>query len=106
MVGININNKLNFDIHAGINGQKTYRNLNALRKITNSMELPRNCILMNAFLYCTMNSLLLLCYLDVFLFHGRSLNNKINGIFKQCHRIIHNDEISNFKELLNKSNCF
>ena len=49
LVGISINNKLKFDIHAGINGQKPYRNLNALRKITNCMELPRNCILINAF---------------------------------------------------------
>ena len=55
LVGVNINNKLKFDMHAGINAQKTYRNSNALQKITNCMELPRNCILMNAFLYSTMN---------------------------------------------------
>ena len=55
LVGININNKLKFDIHVGIIGQKTYRNLNALRKITNCMELPKNCILMNAFFYNTIN---------------------------------------------------
>ena len=34
LVGININNKLKLDIHVGTIGQKTYRNLNALRKIT------------------------------------------------------------------------
>ena len=55
LVGININNKLKFDIHVGIVGQKTYRNLNALRKIGNCMELPKNCILMNAFFYNAIN---------------------------------------------------
>ena len=55
LVGININNKLKLDIHVGIIGQKTYRNLNALRKIANCMELPKNCILMNPFFYNAIN---------------------------------------------------
>ena len=70
LVGININNKLKFDIHVGIIGQKTYRNLNALRKIANCMELPKNCILMNAFFYNIINyygsaTLMFYCFMAV-----------------------------------------
>ena len=49
MLGININNKLKFHVYVGIIGQKANRKLNALTKITNYMELPKNLILMNAF---------------------------------------------------------
>ena len=55
LVGININKRVKSDIHVGIIGQKTYRNLNALRKITNCMEVPKNYLLMNAFFYNTIN---------------------------------------------------
>ena len=71
---INYNNKLKFHAHVGIIGQKANRKLNALAKITNYMELPKNRILINAFFtiqfnYCT----------AIWMFHSRSLNNKING---------------------------
>ena len=66
------------------------------------MDLPKNRVLMNAVFYNKIQ--LLLCYLDVPLFHNCSLNNKINGRFKRCHMIIHNHEISNFEEMLNKNN--
>ena len=49
LLGININNKLKFHVYVGIIAQKANRKLNALAKITNYMELPRNRILMNAF---------------------------------------------------------
>ena len=48
---INFNKKLKFDIYVGIIGQKGNRKLNALRKITNCMKLPKYRILMNAFFY-------------------------------------------------------
>ena len=34
----------------------------------------------------------------------RCLNNKINRLRKRCLRMIYNDKISNFEELLNKDN--
>ena len=37
------------------------------------------------------------------MFHGRSLNNKINRLHERCLRIIYNDKHSNFdEELINK----
>ena len=63
------------------------------------MELPKRHILMNAFFksqfkYCPI----------IWMFHSRCLNNKINRLHERCLRMIYNDKISNFEELLNKDN--
>ena len=47
LLGINIENKLKFDIHVESIYQKVYRKLNALGRITNYTELPKRRILMN-----------------------------------------------------------
>lgn len=36
------------------------------------------------------------------MFHSRCLNNKIDRLHECCLRIIYNDKLSNFEELLNK----
>ena len=38
------------------------------------------------------------------MFHSRALNNKINRLHERCLRIIYNDKLSNFEELLVKDN--
>ena len=38
------------------------------------------------------------------MFHSRTLNNKINRLHEYCLRIIYNDKLSNFEELLYKDN--
>ena len=63
------------------------------------MELPKRCILRNVFFksqcnYCP----------TIWMFHNRSLNNKINRLHERCLRIIYKDKHSNFEELLNKDN--
>ena len=77
LLGININNKLKFHVYVGIIGQKANRKLNALAKITTYMELPRNRILMNAFLkYNLIIALVFVCFIACF------FDNKINGLSK------------------------
>ena len=56
------------------------------------MKLPKGRILINAifkaqFNYCP----------DIWMFHSRSLNNKINRLHERCLRIIYNDEHSNLR---------
>ena len=98
LLGININNKLKCHVHAPIIGQKANRKLNVLAKITNYVGLPKNRILMNTFFTIEIN------YCPaIWMFHSRSLNNKINDFFKCCQRNLHNHELSNFGELLNKT---
>ena len=38
------------------------------------------------------------------MFHSSTLNNKINRLHKRCLRIIYNDKLSDFEELLHKDN--
>ena len=63
------------------------------------MERPKKRILMNAFLKAQFNY-----WPIIWMFHSRSLNNKINRFHERCFRMIYNDKISNFEELLNKVN--
>ena len=99
-LGIILDNKLKFDKHVEIICQKASRKLNALARVTYYMELPKRRILMNAFFlklsftFCP----------AVWMFHSRSLNNKINRLHERCLRIIYNDKHSNFEELLVKDN--
>ena len=70
LLGINIDNKLKFDIRVESIYQKANRKLNALGRITNYMELPKRRILMNAFFKSQFNYCL-----TIWMFHNRSLNN-------------------------------
>ena len=63
------------------------------------MELPKRRIFMNAFFKAQFNY----CPI-IWMFHSRCLNNKINRLHERCLRMIYNDKISNFEELLNKDN--
>ena len=83
LLGINIDNKLKFDIHVESIYQKANRKLNALGRITNYMELHKRRILMNAFFKSQFNY----CP-TIWMFHNRSLNNKINRLHECCLKII------------------
>ena len=63
------------------------------------MDLAKKRILINAFLNAQFNY----CP-TIWIFHSRSLNNKISRLHECCLRMIYNDKQSNFKELLVKDN--
>ena len=60
------------------------------------MELPKRRILLNVFFKAQFNY----CSI-IWMFHRRCLNNKINRFHERCLRMIYNNKISNFEELLN-----
>ena len=91
--------KLKFDIHVETICKKPHRKLSALSRLTNYMDLPKRRILMNAFFKAQFNY-----YPIIWMFRSSCLNNKINRLHKSCLRMIYNDKISNFEELLNKDN--
>ena len=96
LLGIHIDYKLT---HVDTISEKAHRKLTALSRITNYMELPKRRNLINAFFnaqfhYCPI----------IWMFHSRSLNNKINRHHERCLRIIYNDKYSNLEKLLNKDN--
>ena len=99
LLGIQIDYKLKFDVYVETICKKAHRKLSALSRITNYMELPKRRILMNAFFKAQFNY----CPI-IWMFHSCCLNNKINRLHGRCLRMIYNDKISNFEELLNKDN--
>ena len=83
LLGVLLDKKLKFDKHIEKICQKSNRKkLNAPARVTNYIELPKRCILMNAFL--KLNSII------AQLFHSRSLNNKMNRLHELCLCIIYN----------------
>ena len=99
LLGIVFDNKLKFDKYIENICQKVNRKLNELARVANYMELPKRCILMNAFFKAQLN------YSPVvWMFHYRSLNNNINRLYESCLHIIYNDKRSSFEELLVKDN--
>ena len=99
LLGINLDNNVKFDIYVESICQKANRKLNALAGIANHMELLKRRILMNAFFKAEFN------YCPaIWIFHSLTLNNKINRLHECCLRILYNNKLSNFKELLQKDN--
>ena len=97
LLGETFDNKLKFEKHIITICQRANRKLNALARLTPYMELGKKRMLVNAFFisqfhYCPV----------IWMLHSRALNNKINRLHERCLRIIYNDKISTFKELLEK----
>ena len=69
--------------------------MHALARITPYMSIKKKRMLMNAFFksqfsYCPL----------VWMFHIRTLNNRINKLHERCLRIIYNNKVSSFEDLL------
>ena len=99
LLGVTIDNSLKFDIHVTNLCKKASQKLNALSRISSYMGISKRKNLMKAFItsqfgYCPL----------VWMFHSRSLNNKINHIHERALRVVYNDKQSSFNELLQKDN--
>ena len=99
LLGIKVDSSLNFEDHIGSICKKAGAKLNALTRIANHMPFQKRKLLVNAFFtsqfsYCPLT----------WMFHSRKLNNKINRLHGRCLRVVYNDRLSTFQELLNKDN--
>ena len=99
LLGVTFDNKLKFEKHIITICQRANRKLNALARLTLYMELGKRRMLINAFFNSQFNycSVIWMC-------RSRALNNKVNRLHERCLCIIHNDETSTFKEILEKDN--
>ena len=101
LMGIKIDNKLNFNDHVASLCKKASQKLHALARISSFIEGNHLLILMRSFIdsqfsYCPL----------VWMFHSRELNNRINRIHEKSLRIAYRDVTSSFQELLAKDNSF
>ena len=99
LLGVNINNNLNFNKHISTVCSKTankHAALTRLSKIVNEKQRRRifKAFLDSQFNYCPL----------IWMFHSRTLNSKINKLQEKALRIVFNDNTSSFDQLLEKDN--
>ena len=97
LLGILIDNKLDFSEHISKLCKIANQKLHALARISHLMSKEKLRIILKAFIesqfgYCPL----------VWMFHSRTLNNRINKIHERALRIIYRDPSLTFQELLQK----
>ena len=98
VLGVNFDNRLNFEYHIKKICKKASQKLYALARISNFMSCNQRKIIMNAFISSQFNY----CPL-VWMCHSRSLNTQINNIHHRALSIVYRDHTSSFETLLEKS---
>ena len=101
LLGVKINNNLDFDEHVASLCKKANQKLHALSRIEPFLETNKLRVIMKAFIeaqfsYCPL----------IWMFHSRKLNNRINRIHERSLRIAYRDQESSFKELLKQDKSF
>ena len=101
LLGIKIDNKLDFNEHICSIRKKASFKLHALARISHFMNVHKLRILVKAFIqsqfgYCPL----------IWMFHSRTSNNKINKLHERALRQVYKDYNSSFQELLNRDNSF
>ena len=97
LLGVTIDNKLNFNNHLQKILKKANQKVHVLARITPYMSIPKRKLLMNSFFISQFNY----CPL-VWMCHNGLMNNKINRLHEKCLRIVCSDKTSSFEELLEK----
>ena len=101
LLGITLGNNLKFDKHVSNICSMANRKLSALTGVAKFLPFKKRRILFKAFIesqfkYCPL----------VWMFHGRQINDKIDKLNERVLRILHNDSITSFEELLVKDKTF
>ena len=99
LLGIDIDCKLSFENHINQICSKARAKIKALARISPFLDKRKRKLLMNAFFksqfsYCPLS----------WMFHSRTLSNKINRLHERCLRIIYNDNTSSFTDFLEIDN--
>ena len=95
LLGILTNCDLSFDKHAKSLRRKAGQKLIALAQISNYLTHNQKCLPLNSVIKCQFSY----CPL-IWMFCSRSMNNPINRIHKRVLRLIYNDHISSFRDIL------
>ena len=97
LLGITIDTNLSFNEHVSGLCAKASQKLHALARVSKYMDTDKLRLIMKAFVnaqfgYCPL----------VWMFHSRSLNNRINKIHERALRIVFKDKNATFSELLRR----
>ena len=101
LLGIEIDSKLTFSHHVNTLCKKVSQKLNALSRLCKLLPFYRRKMLMQAFF----NSQFSYCPL-VWMFHNRQLNTRINNLHYRVLRMVYQDQVTSFEELLYKERIY
>ena len=101
LLGVCIDNKLDINEHVSNICKKVSNKLHALRRVSHLMNKDKLRIIMKSFIesqfgYCPL----------VWMFHSRSLNNRINILHEKALRLVYGNNKLSFEELLELDNSF
>lgn len=101
LLGNKVDNKVIFDEHVSALCKEASKKLHALSRVSRYMTFKQRKIVMKAFIssqfgYCPL----------VWICHSRTQNNRINKIHERALRLVYQDEISTFEDLLEKDKSF
>ena len=100
LLGIIIDNKLNFNDHISNLLKKGNKKLHALARISKYLDKDKLRIVMKTFILSQFNN----CPLN-WMFHSRIMNNKINKLHERALRLVYNNNNLTFQELLDLDNA-
>ena len=96
LLGIHLNNDLNFDYHVNQLCKKANKKLHALARIAKYMDINKRRMLMKAFVSFQFSH----CPL-IWMFHSRKMEHRINSIHKRALKLVYQDSPDlTFQELL------
>ena len=101
LLGITIDNELKFNEHVSNLCKKASQKLHALARVAQYIDSPKLRILLKAFIESHFNY----CPL-VWMFHNRTMNNRINRIQERALKIAYKDTNLTYDELLKIDNSF
>ena len=101
LLGVQIDNNLNFNEHVSNICKKVSKKLHALRRVKHYMSKDKLRIIMKAFIesqfgYCPL----------VWMFHSRTLNKRINILHEKALRLVYNESTLSFEDLLTLDKSF
>ena len=101
LLGVNIDNHLTFKTYVESLCKKASQKLNALLRVTWSLNFDQRKLFLNAFITSYFS------YAPVvWMFHSRKLNNRINNIHERARRLVYKDYTSSFDDLIATDNSF
>ena len=99
LLGMTVDKKLNFNLHLKTLCKKVNQKVSALARIVRILPFQKRHLILRTFIesqfsYCPL----------VWMFCSRKMNNKINHIHERALRLVYQDYVTSFEDLLKKDN--
>ena len=101
LLGVLIDNELSLRTHLNEKIKKANSKIASIKRNQHFLTFQQKKIVLSSFVHCHFSYAPL-----AWMFHSREINHKINRVHERALRILYNDELSSFMELLKKDGGF